>query len=171
MKKVCFSLSLMILFSIGCSNSTEKVRNEIATLETQLSDQPTEEILHQLLDKYKEMASKTSGEEHLDYLWKAGETARAAKEFDAAESMFMELYSQKESPEIAAKALFLYAFMCDEDLKEYEKAKELYARFLQNYPNSDFADDAQFLLDNLGKSDEEMLEMLSNTPQDESIEN
>lgn len=152
---------LGILLMVACSGSTARTEEEIARLETQLAKEPSEEILKQLLDLYKEMAAKTSGEQHMDYLWKAGETARAARDFSTAETIFVELYSQNDSPDLAAKALFLHAFMCDEDLKEYEKAKSLYQQFLQKFPDSDFSDDAQFLLDNLGKSDEEMLELLN----------
>jgi len=155
-----FYLIITLILTIGCAGTTKQVEEEIAGLEAKLAEEPNDEILGQLLGLYKEMASMTKGESHFDYLWKAGETARAAKEFDTAESIFMELYSQDENPDLATKALFLHAFMCDEDLKEYDKAKELYKRFLEKYPDSDFSDDAQFLLENIGKSDEEMLELL-----------
>ena len=164
MQKLC--LLLILLLALGCSGTTKQTEEEIATLETKLAEQPSEEVLQQLLGLYKEMASKSKGDKHLDYLWKAGETARAAREFDTAEAIFMDLYAQNESPDLATKALFLHAFMCDEDLKQYDKAKMLYQRFLEKYPDSDFSDDAQFLLENLGKSDEEMLQLLNKSNKD-----
>lgn len=39
-------------------------------------------------------------------------------------------------------------------------AKSIYNEFLKKYPTHDLADDVQFLIDNLGKSDQEILEMI-----------
>jgi TolA-binding protein len=41
-----------------------------------------------------------------------------------------------------------------------DKAKAVYEEFLRKYPEDEFAGSAQFLLDNLGKSDDELLEAL-----------
>lgn len=159
MRSLCCYFIILLLFA--CSGSTARTEEEIARLETELTRQPSEEVLVQLLDLYKEMAGKTTGAEHMDYLWKAGETARAARDFPTAETIFLELYSQDTDPDLAAKALFLHAFMCDEDLKQFDRAKTLYEQFIKKFPDSDFTDDAQFLLENLGKTDEEMLELLN----------
>jgi hypothetical protein len=37
---------------------------------------------------------------------------------------------------------------------------------VEKYPSHDLADDVQFLLDNLGKSNEEILEMIENKKQE-----
>ena len=50
------------------------------------------------------------------------------------------------------------AFTLDNDLQRHEEAKELYESFLEKYPDDDFADDTQFLLQNLGKTDEEIIQ-------------
>jgi TolA-binding protein len=49
------------------------------------------------------------------------------------------------------KALFLTGFVYSEQLKDYTKAKEVYERFVKEYPQSDLKDDAEYLLKNLGK--------------------
>jgi tetratricopeptide (TPR) repeat protein len=153
----------MILVSclIACDSESTKTIEEIASLEAKLAEQPSQQVLQELLALYQDMAGRTKGEKRLDYLWKAGETARASRDFQTAESIFKELYENNKDTDLAAKSMFLHAFMCDEDLKDYEKARGIYQNFLTSYPDSDFNDDAQFLLDNLGKSDEEMLELLS----------
>jgi TolA-binding protein len=141
--------------------STDNIKEEIQTLETQLATSPNEETLRSLFGLYKEMASKTKEQtEKVNYLWKSGETARAVRAFGEAEEVLREIYETYPETEEAPKALFLHAFMLDEDLKQYDKAKSLYEAFLQKYPESDFTDDAQFLLKHLGKTDEEMLEFL-----------
>ncbi len=162
-----FALLLFILVLLACSSGSPKLEGDIAALETKLAEQPSQEVLIQLQELYQEMANNSRGEERLEYLWKSGETARAAKNFALAESVFIELSENQENLDLASKALFLHAFMCDEDLKEYDKASVLYRKFLEKYPDSDFADDAQFLLENLGKTDEEMLEILNRSRSEE----
>ena len=50
------------------------------------------------------------------------------------------------------------AFTYDNEMGEKEKAKALYTEFLEKYPNDDFADDTKFLLENLFKSNEEIIQ-------------
>jgi len=153
-----FLLSAFFLCSCG---ATVDHTSEISQLEASLQKEPNQETLEQLVKLYLEMSAAKEGEEKLEYTWKAGEAARSARNFTVAETSFKMLYEQyPDSPE-ASKALFLHAFMSDEDLKAYDKARSLYQTFIEKYPNSDFNDDARFLLENLGKSDAEMLEMLS----------
>ncbi|NND31425.1 MAG: tetratricopeptide repeat protein [Saprospiraceae bacterium] len=159
MYKVLLLLTFLCLFA--CKTSSNDATEEIARLEANLAESPSQETLQQLLVLYQEMASQTKDSKRLDYLWKAGETARAVRDFAAAEKIFEDIYENHPDNELASKALFLHAFMCDEDLKQYDRAKELYVMFMDKYPDSDFADDAEFLLTNIGKSDEEMLELLS----------
>jgi len=153
---------LLIGFLItACKTEKKAPEQDIATLEAKLAKEPDQATLQSLLGLYKEEAAKAKGDEKLDFLWKTGETARAVQNFAEAEAAFKQIYEQHASSEQASKALFLHAFMCDEDLKQFDKAKQLYESFLEKYPESDFNDDAQFLLKHLGKSDEEMLELLS----------
>ena len=58
----------------------------------------------------------------------------------------------------APSALFMQAFIYENDLGEMQKAKTTYESFLQRFPNDpDFADDAQNALKMLGKSPEEIV--------------
>ena len=51
----------------------------------------------------------------------------------------------------------LSAFTLDNDLKRFEEARTLYEEFLERYPQNEFSDDARFLLENLGKDEEEII--------------
>ena len=93
-----------------------------------------------------------------DYLHKAGETARAIRAFPRAIAIYDRIYATYPDFEKAPQALFLKAFTYDNDLKDFEKAKLYYTEFLAKYPNDDFADDTEFLLGNLGKNDEEIIQ-------------
>ncbi|NND04801.1 MAG: tetratricopeptide repeat protein [Saprospiraceae bacterium] len=155
------SAFMLIAFVISSCGSAVDHRDEISQLESSLQKEPNQDTLEKLVELYLEMAEATQGDERLEYTWKAGEAARSARNFPVAETSFKTLYEQYPDSPQASKALFLHAFMSDEDLKAYDKARTLYQTFIERYPDSDFNDDAQFLLENLGKSDEEMLEMLT----------
>lgn len=57
----------------------------------------------------------------------------------------------------ASSALFLMAFVYDDQLKDYVNAGKYYTEFLAKYPESPFANDAAASLKNLGKTPEELV--------------
>ncbi len=58
--------------------------------------------------------------------------------------------------------MFLMGYVYENQLNDYEKARNYYIDFLDKYPDSDFADDATISLNNLGKSPEEMIKEFEN---------
>lgn len=96
-----------------------------------------------------------------DYLHKAAETARAMRTIPKALSLYDWILNKYPNHPKAGQALFLKAFTYDNNLNDVENARKYYTAFLEKYPEDDFADDTKFLLENLGKSDEEILEALT----------
>ncbi len=90
-------------------------------------------------------------------LHRAAETARSIRVFPKAMEFYEWIYTKYPESDRAPQALFLHAFTLDNDMKQYDEAKTLYETFLSKYPENDFADDTQFLLENLGKSEEELI--------------
>ncbi|MBX2816007.1 MAG: tetratricopeptide repeat protein [Saprospiraceae bacterium] len=159
------------IFIAICMMSCEHrdIKGEIAALETQLANAPDDNTLAGLAALYQEAVDLASSqEEKIKYRWKTGETARALKRYDEAEKILRSIYEDHPQSAYASKALFLHAFMLDEDKDEHSAAKDLYVRFIETYPSSDFHDDATFLLQNLGKSDEEILRTLTEKAQSTS---
>ncbi len=91
-------------------------------------------------------------------LLSAGEAARTMKNFPKAISYFDMIIQKFPQMKGASQALFLKAFTMDNDLKQYDRAKGIYEAFLQKYPEDGFADDVQFLLENLGATNEEIIQ-------------
>ena len=56
--------------------------------------------------------------------------------------------------------MFLKAFILEDNLKNIDAAEQAYQSFIDKYPNHHFADDAQFSLNNLGKTDAEIQQEL-----------
>jgi len=101
-----------------------------------------------------------------DKLYKAAEVARSVRSFDKALELYTVIHDKFPDHEKAPQSLFMQAFTLDSDLKRVEEAREKYEAFIKNYPNDDFADDAQVLLDNLGKDDEEIIEAITKGKQE-----
>ena len=92
-----------------------------------------------------------------DMLYKGAEIARTIRSFDKALGLYAQINEQYPKSDRAPQALFMRAFTLDSDLRQFDQAKVLYEQFLADYPNDDFVDDAQILLENLGKDDEEII--------------
>jgi len=94
------------------------------------------------------------------YLFNAAEVSRTLKTFDKTLYLYDWIIEKYPKYEKAPTALFLKGFILENELNNKEKAIETYREFLQKYPSNELADDVQFLLDNIGKSNEEILEMI-----------
>lgn len=111
-----------------------------------------------------------NSEKSPDFLHKAGETARSIRAYTKALEYYEWIGEKYPNYEKAPQALFLRAFTLDNDLKRIDEARALYEEFLQKYPNDDFADDTQFLLENLGKDDEEIINSFNTGEQETESE-
>lgn len=101
----------------------------------------------------------------VDFLHQAGQTARSIRTFRKAISLYDWIYTKYPNDPRAGQALFLEAFTYDNELKEVDIARSLYEQFIKKFPKDELADDAQFLLKNLGKTDDEILQELGNPQQ------
>ena len=95
------------------------------------------------------------------FLQKAGEVARSIKAYPKSIEIYDWLMNAYPKAPEAAQALFMKAFTYDNEMKDKAKAKSLYQEFLKKYPNDGFADDTQFLLDNIDKSNEDIIKGFS----------
>lgn len=97
------------------------------------------------------------------WLLSAGQTARMVKNNEAAVKFFDLVLDKYPSAKEASQSLFLKAFTLDNEMNQDEASRPLYEKFITTYPEDEFADDAQFLLDNLGKTDEEIIQSFQKT--------
>lgn len=144
------------------ASSPSSLAADISTLGSSMYDETTHKVDFQAANDYIRICElyallQPKDSQSPEYLHKAGETARAIREFPKAVAIYDWIYTQYPNYEKAAQALFLKAFTYDNDLEDKAKAKALYEEFLEKFPNDDFADDTQFLLSNLGKNDEEII--------------
>ncbi len=102
--------------------------------------------------------TKPKDEQSPLYLHRAAEIARSLGHVNKTMNIYDWLLVKYPQDSLAGQALFLKAQTLDDLMDREEDAKPLYEEFIKKYPNSPFADDAEFQLQMLGKSDEEVLE-------------
>ncbi len=95
-----------------------------------------------------------------EYLFDAAEIAKLLRTYDKALSIYDKLISEYPEYEKTPSALFIKAFTLENELGKTEEAKAAYELFLEKYPEDSFADDAQFSLENIGKTPEEVLKAI-----------
>ncbi len=95
-----------------------------------------------------------------EYLFKAAETSKILRTYDKSFSIFDWIIERYPSHPRAESAAFMKPFIFDSELRDTANARKYYLEFIQKYPKSDFVDDAQYLISNLGKSEEQILEEL-----------
>ena len=95
-------------------------------------------------------------EEASRYLFNAAEISKTIGTFKKSLSLYDWIINKYPNNEKAPTALFLKAFILEDNLNNIDAARETYEMFIKKYPDHHFADDAQFSLDNLGKTDEEI---------------
>lgn len=163
-RTAAFMLMLALAFS-GCENKRTALTGEINQAEAGLfSDQsgiPDNVKAKNMIALYRKYQNSFPADTiSAQYLFRAAQLAQSIKEFNTSIQLYdslMEIYPDNyRTPE----ALFLKAFVFDNSLQRYESARECYNLFLTKYPEHHLADDAVQSLEFLGKTNEEILEML-----------
>lgn len=152
---------------MGAMGDEAKFKSESATMLQRLIDQlidpATKRINKDAAMDYINMCEMYAGvmpadNQSPEYLIKAGEMARNVSQYSRALSIYNWVIDKFPNSDRAAQALFFKGFTLDDNMNNKEEAKKFYEEFLEKYPNDDFADDTKFLLDNLGKSDDEIIQ-------------
>jgi len=92
-----------------------------------------------------------------ELLQKAGEVARSIRAYPKSIEIYDWILDKYGDTKFASQALFMKAFTFDNELNDKKKAKAFYEAFLKKYPKDSFADDTKFLLDNIGKTNEDII--------------
>lgn len=95
-----------------------------------------------------------------ELLNKAAETARSLNTINRALSLYNWIIERYPDHPRTRQALFLKAFTYDSNMGDVDNARKYYNEFIEKYPDGEFSQDARFLLENLGKDDQELLEIL-----------
>lgn len=87
-------------------------------------------------------------------LLQAGKMAVKIRDFAKGNELFDLVIRDYNNDPQKEDALFFKAFVLDNELKKTGKAKQYYEQYLSEFPEGKYGEEAQFLLDNLGKRNE-----------------
>lgn len=143
-------------------NAKDLLDKRLTALRGQIFNEATGVINQQYADEFIRLAEQygnllPNDKQTPAWLFQAGEMAGALHRYEQTLALYERINKDFPNYEKASQVLFMRAFTLDSELNRLEEAKVLYEEFLQKYPKDDFADDAQFLLNNLGKSEEELI--------------
>ncbi len=166
-KLICVFLIITSLFSIGCKQQNEqsKLRDEITEKEEALFSVKTEAIDNEKAIEmerlYVSYADKYSDDTICaEYLFRAAEIAENANHSNNAIAYLSRIEENYKSYKNYPLAIFKKAFVYENYLKNTEKAREYYEKFIADYPNHEFTETAKSSLMFLGVSDEELIKII-----------
>ncbi|MBE0639617.1 MAG: tetratricopeptide repeat protein [Bacteroidales bacterium] len=166
MKKVTgnliFALLLVLVLS-SCSSPRSKAVTQIESIESALFSEAgmiDREKVGELIDAYL-LFVETYPTDTLApvYLFKAGDMAMNTNRSVQAIQFYGRIIEEYPDYPKLPEAMFLQGYVYENNLGRVDKAKEIYEKFLELYPENDFADDAEVSLKYLGKSPEELIEI------------
>ncbi len=92
-----------------------------------------------------------------DFLFKAGEITTAAKQYPQALIYYQTITGKYPKYKLVDFSLYMQGVLLDNYLNDDAKAKVIYDEVIDKYPNSNYANDAKAAINNLGKSDDELI--------------
>lgn len=131
-----------------------------------VTDKKKADAFIEIAETYATMLEKSNPDKKVDLLLMAGALAKTIGNPNKAVQLYYNVGEKMPDHPKAPTALFMQAFIYENDLQDMEKAKAAYELFLERYPNDpDYADDAQTALKLLGKSPEEIIRQFEQNPQ------
>jgi outer membrane protein assembly factor BamD (BamD/ComL family) len=169
MKYQVLILGLLIIFS-SCNNTEVKddkssTIEKIVELEKQAFNDENLSYNHkvalQTLKEYQAFIEKYPKDSMTcNYLYMSAQLSKSINLFGEAVRKYKTFADTYKDDDRAPKAAFMVGMIYETDLKDTLKAKEAYQEFIEKYPNNELVDDAQFLIQNLSLTDDELIEML-----------
>ena len=94
------------------------------------------------------------------FLIKAGQIAQSVKKYTQPQAFFTKCIDEFPNFKSRGAAMFLLAQLYDDAfiLNNESEARTIYHQILREYPNTSYANDAKACIQNLGKSDEQLIQ-------------
>lgn len=149
----------------SCTNNSEKkqLHKAVTDLESVLMTDTTSLLDRtkalELIQAYENFANALP-EDSLspEYLFKGAEILMNVQMGSRAIGNHQRIINNYPDFDKISYCLFLQAFIYENQLQQYEVAKQIYMKFIDQFPDHPLADDAQVSMDNMGKSLEELIE-------------
>jgi TolA-binding protein len=153
MKVVIFPVLALLLLFVACSReNADDLYKQAQALEQQEKPGQALPLYERIYNDFGDapVAPEAMFRAAQLYLREQNDPVKAATTYE----LIAERYPQHR---LGHQALFVAGFTYADHLRNFTKAKEVYEKYLATYPDSSMAPTAQFELDHLGMSAEEVL--------------
>jgi|GEM_PF-4668838 len=170
-----FLFGILILSSCSKTMDTSEIQKLNAELQSPVeaslspeAQQRRQAIVNELLLKIA--AFLKNAPDHIeagDWAFRQGELTFSELQDTRKAATLLEAVSRNyPGTEAGAKALFLSAFLHNNELGNVTLAQNLYSKFIREYPEHPFVKDAKLEIQYIGKTPEEILEASQNSNSD-----
>ncbi len=147
----------ILMLSMACQSPKEKQLASIRDLEANDSTF-SDTLIGQLKNAYLDFVIKYPGDpQNAEFLFKAAQRCIYLDEPKSAIQHLDSMLKNFPKSNLVEEALFLKAYTLENSLRDFNAAKTAYQVFLNKYPKGELAADAQFSLNHMGESPEELL--------------
>lgn len=165
MRKILNPLFVLVIAGVllqACQSPEQKQLKKIKMLEAEVygdaSGMIDREKALALVNAYVDFATENpSHDKSAEYLFRAGDISMNTAYPERAIELYSRVHRDYPDYEKNPESLFLIAFIFDNKLENLQKAEQTYKQFRELYPDHGLADDAEILLEHLGKSPDEMV--------------
>ncbi len=166
-KFLIITISISIFFSCNIKEKSDKdiFVNDITNLEKSVMDTANytinSKLVKELIGKYKDFAQKFKNDSLTPiFILKAADLSVSINNYNNAIELYESINFKYPKFEKAPIALFLEAMVYADYLKNDLLAKKKYEEFIAKYPNHQLVNDAKKSIEFLGKSPEEILQLI-----------
>ena len=155
-----FLVAAILTVSVACNKQQAKLK-EIQDLEsTLLADMANMDKAKaaELVKKSQEYAVAFPEDSTCaKVLFRAADVSRSMGDFPNCMKMWNEIQHNYPQSKYASESLFMQGFTYENDLRNTDKAKECYLKFINLYPNHEMTDDVAMALKNIDIPLEELV--------------
>lgn len=165
---------ITLLFTVACSPSAEERKNEISNMEKALKSSdgslPDSASIALAITQYTEFV-KSFPDDSLSpvYLFRGANLASQKGDITLTIRLLDQLHHDYPKHADAPRALLFKGFVSETQMGDFKTAEACYREFLNSYPNHESVGDVTFLLKNLRKSPDQLLQEIS--PDDTTASN
>ncbi len=174
LKELIFPLLIAMVILSACNSSVKLHSEKIKELEdvvyAEKNSIPEKNKAKELISLYREHFLKYSSDtSNADYLFKAAELSNFVQDYRQSVNLYDTIISNFPDYKRAGDCMFLKGYVYDTHMQRIGLAKDAYNAFLNKYPKHELADDAKMALLYLGKTNEEILEIILKNKQDTTL--
>lgn len=160
MNRIGLILIIALISLLACQPSEAELLESIQKVEAEIkeSNRLDVEKVEGLIDLYELLIKKSDKSKQPALLEKKAKYYASLGQHENALNVYEKIYEKYPNYEKRGEALFMQAFILEVNNNDLVKAEELYKRYLDEFPDGDFAKDAAFSIENLYLSPEELIQ-------------